>query len=291
MTFVVLLLALLAERFLLDQYDWRQARWLERYFVTELSHHYRSWISDRYWGALIILTPPLLLVGLLQGAFEGIAGDSLSFIFAVAVLLYCFGPDDLETQAADYINAEERGDHDNAKVFAQTICQCEPANTPAERMRQVHESAIVQYNQRIFAVILWFLILGPLGAVLYRFSRQLGRFISKDSEPGPYAQGINQLLHILDWLPARLMVIAFALVGSFDGVMHRWRKWDIEQRDNYDEEAEGLLINASEGALMIEQQRTDDEETETAQLDSAMSLAWRTLVVWIILLGIIDFAI
>jgi len=291
MTFVVLLLALLAERFLLDQYDWRQARWLERYFVTEMSHQYRTWISGRYWGALIVLAPPLLLVGLLQGAFEGIAGDSLSFIFAVVVLLYCFGPDDLETQTADFINAEERGDHDNAKVFAQTICQCEPADTPAERMRQVRESVIVQYNQRIFAVILWFLILGPLGAVLYRFSRQLGSFISKDSEPAPYNQGIKQLLHILDWLPTRLMVIAFALVGSFDNTMHRWRKWDMEQRDNYDEEAQGLLINTSEGALMIDENRTGDEEAETAQLDAALSLAWRTLVVWLVLIGFIDFAI
>ena len=224
MTFVVLLLALLAERFLLDQKEWRQADWFERYLNTLTQHQYGGWITSRYWGALITLAPLLVMVALVQAAIDGLAAGIFSFLFAVGVLLYSFGPDDLDNQTADFINAQQRGDEDNAKLFAAKLCQCEPADSPVDRLRQVREAVFVQSNQRIFAVIFWFLVLGPLGAILYRLSRRLVQLRKTDEESQTFNQGSQRLIYILDWLPARAVTLGFALVGNFENTLYRWRQ-------------------------------------------------------------------
>lgn len=291
MTIVVLLLALLTERFLLDQYEWRQAGWFERYFNMLISHQYGTWIPSRYWGALVVLAPLLLIVGIIQGIICGVAGGVLTFLFAVAVLLYCLGPDDLDTQTADFINAQEQGDEDKAKQLTHALCQCEPAESAADRMRQVREAIFVQSNQRIFAVILWFLILGPMGAVLYRYARHLMPLQRTDDESQTFNQGIQRLIFILDWLPARIVAFTFALAGNFENTLYRWRNWSAESSDGAPGEAGDLLVNVGDGALMIEKEENDAEADTTTGIEAALSLIWRTLVVWLVLIGLIDLAL
>jgi membrane protein required for beta-lactamase induction len=206
-------------------------------------------------------------------------------------LLYCLGPDDLDTQTADFINAQEQGDEDKAKQLTQALCQCEPSESAAERMRQVREAIFVLANQRIFAVILWFLVLGPLGAVLYRFARQLARLQRADEEAQVFNQGVQRLIFILDWLPARVMAFTFALAGNFENTLYRWRNWSSESSDGTPAEARDLLINVGDGALKIEKGDDNIEEDESASIEAALSLIWRTLVIWLVLIGLIDLAL
>ncbi|OGT90323.1 MAG: hypothetical protein A2514_14105 [Gammaproteobacteria bacterium RIFOXYD12_FULL_61_37] len=285
MTFIVLLLALLAERFLLDQRDWRKTDWFQRYYLALAHHPQGGWITSRFWGPAAVLTPALAAVAL----FQWFVGDSLggipAFLFGLAVLIYCLGPDDLDNQATDFLYAQERGEQEKARLAAAKLCDGEPADSPAGLVRQVREAILYQSNRRIFGVIFWFLILGPLGAALYRMSRYL---LQTQEETGSeeFFQGRQRLVFILDWVPTRALVLAFALAGNFENTLEAWRRWERQRPAEFrGEEAQGLLIQAGNGALMIQDE--DDEEANSAQVEAALSLVWRSLTVWLVILGLL----
>ena len=285
MTFVILLLALLTERFLLDQHNWRQAGWFNQYINKVIQSEYGAWVTSRYWGAIIVLAPILLLLGIAQSYVADEMGQLFSFLFAFGVVLYCLGPDNLDNQAADFIDAQERDDKVRSNLFAGKLCECEPSESPSERIHQVSNAIMFQANQRIFAVVLWFLILGPLGAVLYRLTRHLHNYDIDAEESGIFKDGARKLLYILDWLPARATDLSYAIAGDFEHTLSSWNKWKEEKSETTFEETRELLIQAGNGALLLHEKGED--ETETSQVEATLSLVWRALVVWLIVLGLI----
>ncbi len=293
MTFVTLLLALLAERFLLDQQGWRQADWFPRYFDILKRNDFGAWTTSRYWGSLVVLAPPLLLVGFIQANIEGYLGGLLSLLFALVVVVYCLGPDDLDNQAADFIDAQDRNDDDNAKIFAGQLCECEAAESKTGRIEQASDAVLFQANQRIFAVVLWFLILGPLGAVFYRLSRHLVKckLDDNDNEGGNvFMQGVQRLIFILDRLPARATAASYALAGDFEQTIASWRQWRQDRTEAYSEEARGLLVQTGNGALLLNG-NDDDDEQSTNRVEAALSLVWRSLVVWLAILALVSLSL
>lgn len=68
-------------------------------------------------------------------------------------------------------------------------------------------------------MIFWFVLLGPLGALLYR----LIDIFSAREEFGlvPIAFRIKQ---VLDWIPIRIFTFFFALGGHFTEVIAIWKK-------------------------------------------------------------------
>jgi AmpE protein len=63
-------------------------------------------------------------------------------------------------------------------------------------------------NRQLFSVIFWFIITGPIGALAYRL-------ITLCREFSPVHEQANETTDLLEWIPARLTVILFLLVGNF----------------------------------------------------------------------------
>jgi membrane protein required for beta-lactamase induction len=68
-------------------------------------------------------------------------------------------------------------------------------------------------HQRIFGVVFWFVILGPIGAVFYRLIEGISSQMLTGSTLA------RQIKGLLDWLPVRLEVLLFALGGHFTAVL------------------------------------------------------------------------
>jgi membrane protein required for beta-lactamase induction len=290
MTFVTLLLALLTERFLLDQQGWRQATWFRRYIELFAHQEYGIWIMSRYWGSLLILAPPLLLIGLTQAYIADAVDGLIAFIFALFILVYSFGPEDLDNQTAEFIEAQDRGDDKTAKARASDLCDLadDAALSPIQR---VTNAVLYQANQRLFAVIFWFLILGPLGALLYRLACHLTKIdlVEEDDTNGTdlFRYGCQRLLFILDWLPSRLITASFALAGNFDHTLYGWKSWKEQGLSEDAYAAQTLLIHTGRGALMLE----EGSEESTDQIEAALTLIWRSLVIWLVVLGLLLLAL
>ena len=117
---------------------------------------------------------------------------------------------------------------------------------------------------------------------------------------------------MVDWLPARMTALSFAIVGSFEEAIDGWRF----HTKHFPNDNDGVILAATAGAInvrlggsalkMREELKTapiyDDEdawqepgvtpgrEAELGHLRSVVGLVWRSVVVWMLLLALLSLA-
>ena len=173
-----------------------------------------------------------------------------------------------------------------------------------EITRLTIEKALAGAHRFVFGVIFWFLILpGPTGAVLYRFAAYFHRrwAFAADAALGRFGEFARRVFHVLDWLPARLTAISFAIVGDFEDAIYCWRT----QAARWIDPALGVVLAAGAGALGVRlgmplrkedgnvQDRPElgtGDAAEPAFLDSTVGLVWRALVLWLVVILILTIA-
>ncbi|RDS82339.1 beta-lactamase induction protein [Dyella monticola] len=153
-------------------------------------------------------------------------GDLLLLVFALAVLLFSFGPHVFEADVEAILSAPDQSSREAA---AQALS--DDGETVAWTTADLGEATAYAALRRRFGVLFWFFLLGPIGALLYRLARQLGHdtSLALDADARTYAR---YLANALDWLPAQLMVFTLALVGHWDAVIGAWRRWHQQAAPN-----------------------------------------------------------
>ncbi|MDX1901515.1 MAG: regulatory signaling modulator protein AmpE [Gammaproteobacteria bacterium] len=250
MTFIIIILSLLIERF----FHWRKHRhweWLEGYqagFKLSISKWHPT------MQALLILLPVLVLVGIIQILLINRLYHVPAIVFGVVVLLYCLGPDNLWVEFQARAKSEE---HVDSVAFANAFFEAS--------------------YYRIFAVIFWFAILGPVGAVLYRMIERL----AEHSET--LSSQMIWLRQCLDWLPIRILTFIFALGGHFTEVIACWERNTLHGLSS----SQPLLLECGFAALDRRDAVADEREIEW----EAIALFDRSLVVFVVLIALVVLAL
>lgn len=115
---------------------------------------------------------------------------------------------------------------------------------------------------------------------------------------------------MIDWLPARLTALSFAMVGSFEEAIDNWRVY----AQRFPNDNDGVILAATAGAINVrlggealrfrdaaDGEEGDDahwagsdvtpgREPEMSHLRSVVGLVWRSVVVWLLLLALLTFA-
>ncbi len=292
MSLMVIVISLIAERFLLEHQPLRQMQWLESYSSWLTQKKFAVWLNQGIMQILIILLPPVLAVGILQDLFNDGLFGLLGVIFAVSVLLYSLGPVDLDSRVEAYTKATEEDDDEAIKEIAREIIEDEPPTSEPARSQAVAEATLFQANRRIFSVLFWFLILGPLGALLYRLATQLPR-LERARLDLDFNLSAGQLIAILEWLPARTTAICYAIAGSFEDALYGWRSYQDKRFDEFDNSNSGTLICTGGGAMRLTTllDETDETTHDYCHLpQAAMAMVWRSLVVFLIIIAVLTFA-
>ena len=284
MTLIAILIGIAIDRF------YQALPALRRY---PFFHDYVTWMRARLqgepWngalGLLVLLLPPLLLVALLQAWLSGGLLSLFGLLFGIAVLVFTLGPRDLPQDVDHYCALHGDGDAAARHVIA---AEFQPALAADADTRACDEAVLrgvlVGAHDRWFGVIFWFALLGPLGAVLFRAVEQLAREPVEDD----FGITVQQLYGVLGWLPARLMVVAYALSGHFEQAVQAWRGVPAGG-GALAQHSEAVLLAAGEGALCA--QREECLATEPVSLiRSAMGLVWRALLVWLAVIAVMILA-
>ena len=271
------------------QYDW-YGNWLG-WLETQLADNS---VWQGRWGIAFALLPPLVVVGLFQLALReplyGLAG----LVFAVAVLFYAWGPRDLDLDVDAIINAA------GAASRREAMATLWPGSPPLTIDGAALVSAVFQNAlRRWFGVLFWFLVLGPWGALLYRLAALASEGSYSRKLPAEAAEGARILLQLLDWPVAQLLTLSLALVGNFDTVLGAWREaggasftldhrfLDAAGRASVRTElAEEAADYAEEFGAQPETASTVATAPELPELRDAMSLVWRSLLVWLAVLAL-----
>ena len=152
------------------------------------------------------------------------------------------------------------------------------------RTLEFEEAVCVQANNRLFAVIFWFVLLGPIGAWAFRVSDLIRRravFSTSRRGFSPDAtmagmqndvSGAATDVHgWLAWIPARLVAIGYGLAGSFDAAKHAWKTPEESRHLPQSVISEELLARVGTAALALQQSEdeTDEERALFEALDAA----------------------
>lgn len=216
MTFIMILVSLVIERF----FHWTHLRhW--RWFLL-----YQRWLGHSRvanWSSIFLLIvsvlPPVLLVGGVSFLLSGFLYGIFEIIFGIIILMYCLGPTNLWVQVYTSINELYKDDPSIAIEQVTTAFGISmPDNSQAFHQAFVRAIFIAAYK-RVFAVIFWFALLGPAGALLYRLIA-----LSATESPLGVTKLATKSQQVLDWIPVRLFTFIFALGGHFTNVITQWKK-------------------------------------------------------------------
>lgn len=180
--------------------------------------------------ALLIPLVALVLVFLLV---HQLAGKLWLFFLYVPILLYSLGRGNILTDAQEYIALATRGDSVAAAQLLDRLRAGE-LTTDVGDWRGLHTEALKVFAyrgfERMFAVLFWFFIAGPFGALLYRLSVLYRDFSETGSDA---ALTLGKWLWLLELPAVRLMGITWALVGNFEACPLRKNLLDMHSPSDY----------------------------------------------------------
>ncbi len=321
MSFVAILIALLLE----------QARPVGRGNVVQVC--LRAWVSwcgrtfdagkDHYawlaWGVAVLL--PSAAVSLVYWVLAGLAGWPFAILWNVVVLYFSLGFRQFSHHFTEIRDALEAGDEPRARqLLAQWRRMDASGLARSDVVRQVVEHSVLAAHRHVFGVLAWFSVLaalglGPLGAVVYRIGEFVPRHWAREkaARVRPISAALQDVAQAmwrwLDWLPARVTAMGFAVVGSFEDAIDSWRNYERQGSVSND----GVILASTAGAINIRLgtdvtpgpggpmpsavgdsalpfQSAVGSEAEVAHLRVVVGLVWRTVVMWMVLLALLSLA-
>lgn len=202
MKLLVIVLCLLSERYLVQIRSHRRFYWVSLYnqFIEKqlsaLSFIRAAWVN------LFIFLLPLMGVAflILHQVTNGLFG--LVGLFLNVVILYaCIGPGNPFYPIRDSKTAPEDHSPDDIGTY------------------------LAEANEQLFAVLFWYILLGPLAVLGYRL-------ISESRKQASVSQLASKLTNLFDWLPARMTALLYLLVGNFQAGLRHFSLFLIKAPEN-----------------------------------------------------------
>jgi cobalamin biosynthesis protein CobD/CbiB len=266
------------------------AAWLEQSFNGgEKRHGIVAW--------LVAVLPPVLITAVLH-----ILLARVHFIFAVllnvAVLYLTLGFRQFSHHFTAIQLAVKSGDVERARAELEAWRGSSGViHSREEIIRLAIEEALIASHRHVFGVLLWYVILGPAGAVLYRLAAY---FAARWQAMGGFGQFAQRAFYALEWPAVRLTAAFFAVVGDFEDAVYCWRT----QARSWPDPVEGIVLAAGAGAMGVRLgmpvQELDGtrprpelgvgEPADGPFLDSTVGLVWRALVLWVFVLIVVSIA-
>jgi len=224
----------------------------------------------------------------------------LGMAFSVVVLYLSLRFDRFGSQAEAIAAALKDRNVDLARTVMAGCEGCETEVLSASEISRVAiEATLRDAYYDLFAPIFWFILLGPAGALLYRFTLLTrNEWIRQPS--GEFTLFAERAFGWLDWLPARFTAGSFAVVGNFEDAVYCWRTQSAAWAD----QTLGIILAGGAGALGVRlgeplpckgvlQYRPElglGDEADADYLMSTVGLIWRALVLMMGLLLLLTFA-
>ena len=231
--------------------------WLQRYATTLCG--YIKGLHESWLLTLIVLLPILVIAAFLQITLFHDIFYFFGFFYSIFILWYCLWPVSLETQL-------------------ETQIQHALATNTAQDSRPFSTALLVDANSQVFAVLFWYMILGPFGAILYRLVAELARVEGSLENIALLAKAAAILQAILDWVPARLVTLGYIVCGNFATGLVLWRHYILSGINSSRE----LLIAAGLGAMNLTPAVAGDLE----EARQTLKMIERALIAWLVIIAI-----
>lgn len=284
-TLLAIVIVLLATHALPDLARLRDYAWLRAWIArsNDALSAAPPWLRVVLVPVLLVLATALIQAGL-HGQWFGFPG----FAFAAAVLFLCWGPRDLDADIESVLKAP---DGVRRAVAAQALNPDAAVQPLAVTAPALVEASFFSALTRHFGVLFWFVVLGPVGALGYRFAQLLARSPAFREVVGESREWLERVAGVLDWAPSHLMALSIALVSDFDSVVRSWRDYHAAHGKGYLTLDSGFLAVIARAGVDADVAAGDAGETGigdpvTALADARVVLR-RVLMLWLALIAVI----
>lgn len=221
MTLFTTLLVMIAERLFKLGEHWHLDHRLEVLF-RRVKHYSFSM-------TILMTLLAMLVTYLLQRALDGLLFNVPLLLMWVLVGVLCMGAGKVRLHYHAYLKAASRGDVHARDAMASelTLIHGVPPDCDESEFLRELQNALLWINFRFYlAPLFWFVVGGPYGPVLlvgYAFLRAWQTWLARYQTPRHRLQsGIDAILHIIDWLPVRLVGVVYALIGHGEKALPAW---------------------------------------------------------------------
>ncbi|MEY8711055.1 regulatory signaling modulator protein AmpE [Mangrovibacter phragmitis] len=221
MTLFTLLLVLISERLFKFGEHWQLESRLEVIFrrTRYFSMGYTLMLSV---AAMVFIAACLYLL-------KGILFNVPLLVFWILVGVLCIGAGKVRLHYHSYLKAASRGDSracDEMVAELTMIHGVPPGCDDREFLREL-QNALLWINYRYYlAPLFWFVVggsFGPVTLVGYAVLRAWQTWLARHHTPHQRLHaGIDAILHVLDWVPVRLVGLAYALLGHGEKALPAW---------------------------------------------------------------------
>lgn len=230
-------------------------------------------------SAIVIAAAPVVLAHfwLAQDAF----GWQFAYTaFALIVVFLSLGPRDLGSEVDEYCDALDASEEERARAVLIELSEARLRDV--DEVEAVERAIFIQAPNRIFGVVFWFVLLGPIGAWVFRTSdlfRRRAAFerIRGTGSASRLLPAVNQVHALLMWVPVRLAALGYALSGSFDDAWERWRGGG-DHTGSLHRRNDALVADVGRAAMAGS---LDEPENSIQAARNAMRLVTRTLFIWL----------
>ena len=162
------------------------------------------------------------------------------------LLYFALGHKSLKLHALAVYSALKNNDRPQAQLAASYMVSRD--KEAIEPVSSTLESVLENGNDGVFAALFWFLIAGGPGALLYRLANTLDAMWGyKTSQYYYFGWAAARLDDVLNYIPARLTALTYALLGNTKQALHAWRA----QAKQWDSPNAGPVMSAGAGALDV----------------------------------------
>ncbi|WP_432467475.1 adenosylcobinamide-phosphate synthase CbiB [Agarivorans sp. Z349TD_8] len=208
-------------------------------------------LSEKQQGALawsFAVLPPVLLC---FGACHWLLVRSpLAWFVASSLILYLsMGGRSLSEHAQQIYRPLQQGDMAQARYqLAQIVSRDTERMDATAISSSTIESVLENGNDAVIAPMLWFVLLGAPGALLFRLANTLDAMWGyKTSQYLEFGYVSARLDDLLAWLPARLTALSYAVQGDFKLALQCW----LQQARHCASPNGGVTMTSGAGALGI----------------------------------------
>ena len=194
-------------------------------------------------AVFVLLIPLVALASLLQQfAIFGM-------LFSIALLYFAIAPRSLREHAERVADAFSAGNLPDARRQLSLMVSRDTGQLDESGVaRATVESVLENGSDAVFGTLFWFVVAGAPGALLYRLSNTLDAMWGyRNARYNYFGWVAARLDDVLNFIPARLTALTYALLGNTRTALHCWR----QQAHAWDSPNAGPVMASGAGSLMV----------------------------------------
>lgn len=250
-------------------------------------------LSARLRGVLAVtlLLTPFIMITVFLAQFA-----VLNYVAAVFLLYLAIGGRSLSQHAMQvYAALQEKNLATARKKTSLLVSRDTRTLDESQLAKATVESVLENGCDAVFGALFWFVIAGAPGVILYRLANTLDAMWGyRNDRYLHFGWAAARLDDVLNFIPARLTALTYAVVGKFQNALYCWH----HQGYSWKSPNAGPVMAAGAGALSVklggpasyhgkQQQRPQlglHHAPQARDIQRAISLVHRGIVLWLVVI-------